>query len=130
MAECAMISLNARFSWTQKLAAIACCFGIFGKGAASWATFAPPLGSKLLAAGFHSSSPIALVAPTRVYFALPLPPSRPMAFVCPLPYGRGSCYSITSALCPSAHSAAKDPGQQQSPEEGFCHQGWRDGFGV
>lgn len=42
MAEGAMISLNARSSWTQKLTAIACCLGCFGKDAASWASFAPP----------------------------------------------------------------------------------------
>lgn len=53
-----------------------------------------------------------------------------MAFVYPLAYSQGSCYSVTSTLCPSARSAAEDPGQQQSPEEGFCHQGWRDSFGV
>lgn len=37
---------------------------------------------------------------------------------------------IPSTLCPSAHSTAKGPGQQQRPEESFCHQGWRDSPGV
>lgn len=37
---------------------------------------------------------------------------------------------IPSTLCPSAHSTAKGPGQQQHPEEGFCHRGRRDSSGV
>lgn len=37
MAKGAMISLNARSSWTQELTAIAFCLECFGKDAASWA---------------------------------------------------------------------------------------------
>lgn len=133
MFEQDMFCLAARPSWTQKFTAIIPCPGCFGRDAASWVCLAPsssPLGSALLAADVCSSSTSALIAPTGMCFALLLPPASSMAFFYPLAYRRGLSSSLTSIPCPSARSATEDPGQQQSPQEGFRHRGRRDGFGV
>lgn len=117
-------SLDARPSWTQKFTAIIPCLGCFGRDAASWVCLVPsssPLGSALVAADVCSSSTTALIAPTGICFALLLPPASSMAVLYLLAYLQVLSSSLTSVPCPSAHSAAEDPGQQQSPKESFRH---------
>lgn len=76
MAEGAMISLSARSSWTKSSRPLPAALTVLERMLlAGLCSSSFPLGSKLVEAGFHSSSP---AAPTHISFALLLPPSRPM----------------------------------------------------